>query len=98
MRVELYPQAGNMRRVGFSLVVLLAGTVIAWAEPVVQRVSMTARADGQGYVVRFHMSETVQAYRQPHVGEQGVEIILFNAALAQGFIQDEPAGPVVGIE
>jgi N-acetylmuramoyl-L-alanine amidase len=71
----------------------------ASARPIVERISFTPRADGKGYVVRFHTSERIQAYRQPVTRTDGrLEIILFNTSLASPFAIDNLAGPVQDLE
>ena len=77
------------------LVVLCCFTTVAHAVPVVERVSFTPQADGEGFVVRIHTSDRLQAYSEPRfVGHNRLELILFNTDLAQYCQRDEPEGPV----
>ncbi len=74
-------------------IVVLSGA--AAATPRVERVSFTARADGQGYVIRFHTNEQVAAYSEPvRVSDRVIEITLFHMDLAPSFVKDAPEGPV----
>lgn len=67
----------------------------AWARPTVERISFSSRADGQGYVIRFHVDGPVGAYSEPREIEDGrIEIILFNTTLAKRFKRAESEGPV----
>ena len=74
-------------------IVVMAGA--AAATPRVERVSFTARADGQGYVIRFHTNEQVAAYTEPErVNDREIAITLFHMDLAPSFVKDAPEGPV----
>ena len=80
------------------LVGLIAGCMSArqsLARPLVERVSFHSRSDGQGYVVRFHTTETVSAYHDPKkVGDRQLEITLYYAGLASSYEAGEAQGPV----
>ncbi|MEM1125522.1 MAG: N-acetylmuramoyl-L-alanine amidase [Bacteroidota bacterium] len=78
------------------LVVLgLVWTTAVQAAPVVERISVAARSDGAGYVVRFHLSERLQAYSVPTAdGAHGITFTLFNTRLARTVQQDPPQGPL----
>ena len=66
------------------------------AVPQVERVSLTERSDGKGYVVRFHTDGPVAAYSEPRMLADGqLEVILFNTRLASDHMRDDAAGPVV---
>ena len=85
------------RRLVPSILVLatLALASSAWAKPTVERVSFSARSDGEGYVVRFHVDGAVGAYSEPrHVAGGGIEMILFNVTLSPRFDHDAADGPV----
>lgn len=79
--------------------VLLAGLLLPTralvAGPVIERISFSSSNDGGGFVVRIHSSERVHAYSEPKfIGQNQVELILFNAELARHAQQDSPSGPV----
>jgi N-acetylmuramoyl-L-alanine amidase len=58
-------------------------------------VTITARSDGNGYVVRVGLSESVAAYSIPRrVGEHAVEWVLYDARLDPGYQSTDPKGPV----
>lgn len=62
-----------------------------------ERVSLHARADGGGYVMRLHLRGAVHAFTAPRRPSPGrVEVILFHTALDGALQQDAPAGPVRG--
>lgn len=66
------------------------------AAPQVERVSLTERSDGKGYVVRFHTDGPVAAYSEPRMLADGqLEVILFNTRLASDHMRDDAAGPVI---
>lgn len=68
---------------------------IGWAKPTVERVSITARSDDQGFVIRFHLDSPVGAYSEPRMIERDrVEMILFNAGISDTYIHDEAEGPI----
>ena len=86
-----------LHRLVASILVLaaLALTSSALAKPTVERVSFSARSDGEGYVVRFHVDGAVGAYSEPRqIGGGGIEMILFNVTLSPRFDQDAAEGPV----
>lgn len=66
----------------------------AQAGPQVERISMSERSDGNGYVIRFHMDGPVAAYSEPEKRGSELKIILFNAALSPAYSRMESAGPV----
>ncbi len=80
------------------VVLLTAGLFMAAtapATPRVERVSFTPRADGQGYVVRFHTTELIAAYSEPTRESGGlIEFTLFNTDVAPAYMHDAPMGPV----
>ena len=80
------------------VVLLTAGLFMAAtapATPRVERVSFTPRADGQGYVVRFHTTELIAAYSEPTRESGGlIEFTLFNTDVAPAYMHDAPTGPV----
>ncbi len=94
------------RRMGHSRVRSWVGGLALWmgvvalsgaaaATPRIERVSFTARADGRGYVIRFHTNEQVAAYSDPvRVSDRVIEITLFHMDLAPSFVKDAPEGPV----
>jgi len=58
-------------------------------------VTITARSDGNGYVVRVGLSESIAAYSIPRrVGEHAVEWVLYDARLDPGYQSTDPKGPV----
>lgn len=66
------------------------------AVPQVERVSLTERSDGKGYVVRFHTDGPVAAYSEPRMLADGrLEVILFNTRLASDHMRDDIAGPII---
>jgi N-acetylmuramoyl-L-alanine amidase len=86
----------NRSRCQWLLALLLLTSVgSVRADTVVRRVSFAQRADGAGMVVRLHTNEPVGAYSEPRLNDgHGIEIILFNARLADGYRVDAPSGPV----
>ncbi|QXD17166.1 N-acetylmuramoyl-L-alanine amidase [Rhodocaloribacter litoris] len=88
----------RLRRWGLTALLALL-VPVSWASPAVERVSFTPRADGQGYVVRIHTSETIVAYSEPlRSGDDVLELILFNTGLAAACRKDPPQGPVRAYE
>lgn len=66
------------------------------AVPHVERISLTERSDGKGYVVRFHTDGPVAAYSAPRLLADGrLEVVLFNTRLASDHVRDDVAGPVI---
>lgn len=66
------------------------------AVPHVERISLTARSDGKGYVVRFHTDGPVDAYSEPKMLADGqLQVILFNTRLASDHVRDHASGPVL---
>ena len=61
----------------------------------VERVSIQARADGQGDVVRVHLSGRIRSYSMQQDGRT-VELLLNNAEPAHGLRQASPRGTVEG--
>ncbi len=70
-------------------------TASALARPAVERVSFSERADGHGFVIRFHLDGSVSAYTEPReVGVDRLEIVLFNTSLSRNYMPGEGEGPV----
>lgn len=66
---------------------------VSTAQPVVERISFAERSDGEGHVVRFHLDAPLNAYSEPRqIGENQVEVILFNASLSSRFHATQPEG------
>jgi len=66
-----------------------------WATPKLERVSFSERSDGQGFVVRFHLSAYVTAHSSPRFLDDGsVEITLFRTSIHRRRQLDAPRGPV----
>ena len=61
----------------------------------VERVSIQARADGLGEVVRIHLQGRVRSYAMQQNGD-AVELLLNNADVARGLRQTNPRGTVEG--
>lgn len=81
------------RLVLLGLLVLLGATV-ARADADLERISFTARSDGQGYVVRIHAEGRVAAYTVEENGEGAIDLIIYRAQLATNFRRDAAEGPV----
>lgn len=81
---------------GLAVALLLSMGVVAQADAKtqVERISFTPRADGQGFVVRFHVDGPVAAYSEPEKDGRHLKLILFNAALAPSYARTAPDGPV----
>ena len=63
--------------------------------PRLERVSITERADQQGYVVRLHLSDRVPAYSEARrTTGTTTEIILFNTERARRIREDAASGPL----
>ncbi len=77
-----------------ALIVCVAGAPASAARALVEAISFNARADGQGYVVRIHASERIDAYSMPHVDGQRLEWTLYNTDLGSAFDAAAPQGPV----
>lgn len=78
--------------VGLLLVGLVGPAVGA---PRVTDVGFTPRSDGQGYVMRVHLTESISAYGIPQrVGPNAVEWVLYGAELGTQYEPDAPQGPV----
>lgn len=86
-------------RIGpFILALALMMTASVSARPQVERISLSARSDGQGYVIRFHLDGPLSAYSEPReIGGNRVEMTLFNAGLARGYDHDGLGGPLVAV-
>ena len=77
------------------LVSVLAGGAPVQAEALLTNLSVTARADGQGYVVRAQTTASVKAYGMPRrTGEKTLEWRLYNTRRHADFEPPEPVGPV----
>lgn len=64
----------------------------------IRRVSFASRADGQGIVIRLHAKEPLNAYSEPRFEDENrIEVILFNAKLANSYRSDTPSDPVVDL-
>ena len=93
LRIPLHSQITQYILAGALLM-----TTSASAGPLVERVSISPRSDGQGYVIRFHLDGPVSAYSEPReIGGNRVEMILFNAGLARGYDGDDLGGPIVAV-
>ena len=104
-----FPLRGTFRFRALALVLLTAGalgyaigavaapSVVSERHfPYVERISLTERADGKGYVVRFHTDGPVAAYSAPRLLPDGrLEVVLFNTRLASDHVRGAVAGPVV---
>lgn len=83
-----------------GLVVLLIAAIgngpeQAAAQSAVERISLTARTDGQGYVMRVHTSDRVSAYSEPRrMEDRELEWILFNTRLSPSYQGVDAEGPV----
>ncbi len=98
---------GMFRVCAVALVLLAAGAfgyaaqaaalpVASDVVPHVERISLTERSDGKGYVVRFHTDGPVAAYSAPRLLANGqLEVVLFNTRLASDHVRDDVAGPVI---
>lgn len=64
-----------------AILLLMAGVLTAQAQTELQRISTTERADGQGIVVRYHMTQLPDSFRvsQPEVNR--IEMVLFSMDL-----------------
>ena len=94
MALQLPSPSWKLQALIFFACVGLAGANPA--RPLLERVSFAERADGQGYVIRFHLTGTVAAYSEPEgTSEEGLKMILFNTGLANRYVHGEPDGPVV---
>jgi N-acetylmuramoyl-L-alanine amidase len=61
----------------------------------IRRVSFAARADGAGVVIRLHAKSPVNAYSEPRVADSNhIELVVFNAQLADAYQPDTPFDPV----
>ena len=87
------------RRCCFSLILLTFAFSMgasATAEPAVERVSVTQRSDGQGFVIRFHLDSPVTAYSEPReIGSDRVEMILFNTGLSSLYVNEDIGEPIL---
>jgi N-acetylmuramoyl-L-alanine amidase len=94
-----YRQTGHRAAL---VVLLLAGCMmppsaahIGGTAPAVERISLSERADGQGFVLRVHTTGQVHAFSEPReVSANEYEVTLFNTDLGRGFQNDPPRGPV----
>ena len=77
-----------------ALVALLLAAVAAHAEAAIERVSFTPRADGRGYVVRFHAEGRIGAYSVERPTAGAIQLVVYRARLAPGLRRDEARGPV----
>ncbi|NNF57620.1 MAG: N-acetylmuramoyl-L-alanine amidase [Rhodothermaceae bacterium] len=73
---------------------MLLGATVARADADLERISFTARSDGQGYVVRIHAEGRVAAYTVEENGEGAIDLIIYRAQLATNFRRDAAEGPV----
>jgi N-acetylmuramoyl-L-alanine amidase len=90
------PARGRACRFFLFLFLIQAGLALrAESATPVQRVSFSPRADGRGLVVRIATGEPVQAYREPiTTPDNRVELMIFNAELAESYRADRPIAPV----
>jgi N-acetylmuramoyl-L-alanine amidase len=86
----------GIRVIAWGLLVgLLAGSTPVQAEALLTNLSVTARADGQGYVVRAQTTTSVKAYGMPRrTGQKTLEWRLYNTRRHADFESPEPVGPV----
>ncbi len=86
----------RVRIIAWGLLVgVLAGAAPVQAETLLTNLSVTARADGQGYVVRAQTTTSVKAYSMPRrTGEKTLEWRLYNTRRHADFDPPEPVGPV----
>lgn len=67
------------------------------AKPNLERISISTRSDGEGYVIRFHLDAPVAAYAEPRFTRMDeVEMVLFNTGLSDSYRRDAPGGVVEG--
>ena len=71
---------------------LTAGSALASAT--IERVSFATRADGRGYVVRFHADGRIGAYAVEQPTAASIQFVVYNATLAGDLRRGEPVGPV----
>ncbi len=64
-----------------ALLLLLAGAVPLHAQVELQRISTTERADGLGFVVRYHLTQLPDSFRVSQPDENRVEMVLFSMDL-----------------
>ena len=86
----------NVRSVLVALVLItqLGASAAARNNADIERVSFTSRSDGQGYVVRLHMSDRVAAYSVEQPSATELHLTVFQAGLAANLRRDPAQGPV----
>lgn len=88
----------NLRTAGLTavcslLLIAASGTAGALAAEV-QRVSLTERSDGAGYVLRIHTDGPIEAHSRENVSESAAVITFFRTGLSESVQKDDPAGPI----
>lgn len=73
---------------------LLMTVPTAEAATAIERVSFSHRPDGAGLIVRIHTADPIQAFREPVQTRNGIEIVIFNAEMADSYRLDDPLAPV----
>lgn len=66
------------------LLLLFAVTVMplyAYAQPVLERISVTERADGGGFVLRYHLTEPVDSFKVVQAEMNRVQMLLYSSPL-----------------
>lgn len=67
----------KIRSVFLLMLLIGAGAATASAQVELERISITERGDGNGYVIRFHLDKMVQGYevRQPSANQIQIELL-----------------------
>lgn len=88
--------ADSARALLCALVVCISGALSApvQARPLVEAISFHERSDGQGYVIRIHATERIDAYSMPRLEGQELDWTLYNTELEGAFEAVAPQGPV----
>lgn len=77
----------------------LAGPGTIVADPAIERVSVTPRSDGEGYVLRLHANEKVPAFSSPESdGAGGYSMSLFKTGLTSAIRDNSPPAPLLSYE
>tara|TARA_R100001143_G_C3361345_1_gene136889 strand:+ start:71506 stop:72762 length:1257 start_codon:yes stop_codon:yes gene_type:complete len=94
-----------MERILFLTIVLLISLATflspaqSFAQPDLERVSVTERSDGKGYVIRFHLAEAADSFKVRHPEPDLIQMMIYSDSLnPDDFIEPDDSPAIRNIE
>jgi N-acetylmuramoyl-L-alanine amidase len=83
----------------FTGILFLSAPVDLSAQPGLERVSVTERNDGQGYVIRYHLTSPVDSFKVAQPEPDLIQLMIYSPELqTDGLIPAERTGSIANIE